>query len=96
MTSTPLLPELETGETGSLQRYLDTLEGALYYALLKKGSALTANHDTWQLAFDALSKAATGKQHADIAIAQHYLVVAINETRQARTWPKPYRVFLRE
>ncbi|WP_035052278.1 hypothetical protein [Andreprevotia chitinilytica] len=89
MSTTPLQPPIETGETGGLHHSLNTLESALDYALIKKESALTPNRETWQLTFDVLAKAASRHDQADIAAAYNQLTTAIGETLRA-TGQQPY------
>ncbi|WP_018149976.1 hypothetical protein [Leeia oryzae] len=85
MSTHLLLPPLETGETGGLHRHLTTLEAALDYALIKKGSARTPNRETWQVTFTALAKAASRRStSADMSVAHRLLASAIDETLRAR------------
>ncbi|MDR3429341.1 hypothetical protein [Silvimonas sp.] len=83
MSTTPLSPEILTGETGGLHTHLDTLESALDYALAKKESPKTPNPETWQVTFNVLSRAADSKNPSDIENAREQLARAVGETLRA-------------
>ncbi|TJZ74792.1 hypothetical protein [Chitiniphilus eburneus] len=83
MSTTPLLPPIETQETGGLHRYLDTVEAALDYALTKKQSRHTPNPETWGVVFNVLSDALGSKDPAELAKAREKLLDAIGQTLRA-------------
>ncbi|KAF0811455.1 hypothetical protein IGB42_04073 [Andreprevotia sp. IGB-42] len=87
--TTPLLPEIQTGETGGLHRSINTLEAALDYALIKKDSPRTPNRPTWQATFDTLAQASQHKDAASLVAAHDQLAAAIGETLRA-TGQQPY------
>ncbi|BCL76649.1 hypothetical protein JHS3_23850 [Jeongeupia sp. HS-3] len=77
MAITPLGERVETYETGGLHKYLDSIQAALDYTLIKRDSSDGPMYELWDAAYTGLADAASSRAPADIAAARARLCEAI-------------------